>query len=64
MTRRFADTDVAVMAGQTVAGICARVVKYRISKIGGVMANGTILVVGVCRYVIQQFANANPVVVA
>ena len=38
MTKRLADADITVMAGQAVAGICARMVKCRTSKARGDMA--------------------------
>ena len=53
MTQRLACADITVMAGQAVAGICTCVVKRRTSKVGGVMANSTILVVGTGWYVIR-----------
>ena len=52
------------MAGQAVSGICACVVKRRISKVGGVMAISAVLVVGTGRYVIRQFTDTNRIVVA
>ena len=52
------------MAGQAVAGICARVIKHRRSKVDGVMTNSTILVSGSGRYVIRQFTHTNHIVVA
>ncbi len=53
MTQRLAFADITVMAGQAVAGICARMVKRRTGKAAGVMAYGAILVVGTGRYVIR-----------
>ena len=53
MTQRLACADITVMAGQAVAGIWACVVKRRSSKVGGVMANSAVLVVGTGRYVIR-----------
>ena len=64
MTNRLTNTDITVMAGQAVAGICAGVVKRHRSKVGGVMANGAVLVVGTGRYVIRQFTNTNLIIVA
>ena len=64
MTQRLACADITVMAGQAVAGICTCVVKRRTSKVGGVMANSAVLVVGTGRYVIWQFTDTNRIVVA
>jgi hypothetical protein len=64
MANRLTHTDITVMAGQAVAGICAGVVKRHSSKVGGVMANGAVLVVGTGRYVIRKFTDTNRVVVA
>ena len=64
MTNRLTNTDIAIMAGQAVAGICAGVVKRHSSKVSGVMANGAVLVVGTGRYVIRQFTDTNRVVMA
>jgi len=63
MANRLATTDRTVMAGRAIAGY-AHVVKRRISKIGGVMANGAILVVRSGRYVIREFTHTNPIVMA
>jgi len=51
------------MAGQAVAGICARVIKHCSSKVDGVMTNGAILITGSGRYVIRQFTHSNYIVV-
>ena len=64
MTQRLAFADITVMAGQAVAGIGAGVVKRRSSKVGGVMANSAVLVVGTGRYVIRQFTHTDHIVVA
>ena len=64
MTQRLAFADITVMAGQAVAGIGAGVVKRRSSKVGDVMANGAVLVVGTGRYVIRQFTHTDHIVVA
>ena len=65
MTQRLSFTDITVMAGQAIAGICAGMVKRRPSKVGGVvMANSAVLGVGTGWYVIRQFTNTNRVVVA
>ncbi len=64
MTNRLTSTDIAIMAGQAVAGICACVVKRHSCKVGGVMANGAVLIVGTGRYVIRQFTDTNRVVMA
>jgi len=64
MTNRLTNTDITVMAGQAVAGICAGVVKRHSSKVGGVMTNGAVLVVGTGRYVIRQFTDTNHIIVA
>ena len=64
MTGGLTHADIAVMAGQAVAAICAQVIKRRAGKTGGVMAIGTILVVGNGRYMVWQFAYANYIVVA
>ena len=53
MTKSLACADITVMAGQAIAGICARVIKHRRSKVDGVMTNSTILVSGSGRYVIR-----------
>ena len=53
MAQRLACADITVMAGQAVTGICAGMVKYHASKSCGVMANGTILIVGTGWYVIR-----------
>lgn len=64
MTWRLTRTNIAIMAGQAVAAICAQVIKRRTGKTGGVMTVGAILVVGISRYVVRQFAYANHIVVA
>ena len=64
MTNRLTHTDITVMAGQAVVGICAVVVKRDSSKVSGVMANRAVLVVGTGRYVIWQLTDTNCVVVA
>ena len=64
MTKRLACADITIMAGQAVAGICARVVKRRASKGRGDMAIGAILIVGTGRYVVREFTHANHIVVA
>ena len=64
MINSFATADSTVMAGQAVTGICARVVKHRISKVDGVMTHGAILVTGSGRYMIREFTHTNHIVVA
>ena len=65
MTKRLADADITVMAGQAVAGICARMVKSGAGKgRGGEMTVVTFLIVWSGRDVIQKFTDTNPVVVA
>ncbi len=64
MTNRLTNTDITVMAGQAVAGVCVFVVKRYISKVAGVMAHGAVLVVGTGRYVIRQFTDTNHIIVA
>jgi len=64
MTERLAFADIAVMAGQAVAGICARMVKRRTGKVGSVMASGAVLVVGTGWYVVREFTDTNHIIVA
>ena len=65
MTERLAFADIAVMAGQAVAGICAGKVKLRTSKGGGViMTYCAILVVGAGWYVVGEFTDTNHIIVA
>ena len=65
MTKRLADADITIMAGQTVAGICARVVKRGAGKgCRGEMTVVTFLIVWSGRNVVQKFTDTNPVVVA
>ena len=65
MSKRLAFADITVMAGQAVAGICARVVKRRTSKGRGVvMANVAFLVIGSGRYMIREFTDTGSIVVA
>lgn len=64
MTKRLAGADVTVMAGQAVAGICARMVKCGASKGRGVMANVAFLIVRSGRYVVWKFTDTNSIVVA
>jgi len=63
MTNRLATTDRAIMAGLAIAAY-PHVAKRCSSKVGGVMANGAILVVGSGRYVVQELTYTNPAVVA
>ena len=63
MACRFSFAYIAIMAGQAVAGISARMVKQRTGKADGRMAVGTILVVRCRRDVINEFADADPVIV-
>ena len=64
MTKRLADADITVMAGQAVAGNCARVVKRGAGKGRGDMTVVAFLIVRCGRYVIQKFTGTNSVVVA
>ena len=64
MTERFAFADIAVMAGQAVAAICAHMVKRCTGKVGGVMASGAVLVVGTGWYVVGEFTDTNHIIVA
>jgi len=65
MTKRLADADITVMAGQAVAGICAGMVKRGAGKgRGGEMTVVTSLIVWSGRDVIRKFTDTNPVVVA
>ena len=63
MIKRFASTDITVMAGQAVAGICARVVKRCTSKGRGVMARVAIQE-GIGRHVVWEFTDASHIVMA
>ena len=64
MTNRLTNTDITVMAGQAVVGICAGVVKRHSSKVSGVMANRAVLIVGTGWYVIWQLIDTNHIIVA
>lgn len=52
------------MAQGAIAGIYTRVVKYHAGKGYGVMAIAAILAIGIGRYVVQQLAYTDYVVVA
>ena len=64
MTKRLAFADITVMAGQAVAGFCARVIKRRSCKVDGVMANVAFLIIGSGRYMIREFTDTYSIVVA
>lgn len=59
----FSGGDVTVVARHAIVHIYARVGKYHVRKIDGVMAIRAILVVGIGWNVIRQFTNADTVVV-
>ncbi len=63
MTCRFSSAYITIMAGQAVAGIRAGMVKQCSDKAGCRMTVGAILIVRCCRYVIEEFSYADPVVV-
>ena len=64
VAQRLACADRAVMTGQAIAGIGARMVKRHTSKGCGVMANVAFLIVRSGRYVVQELTHTDPIVVA
>ena len=64
MIQRLSDSDIAIVALRTIAGIDTHVTKGRNSKTGGVVAIDAILVIGVGRYVIRELTDTDYIVVA
>jgi hypothetical protein len=62
MTHRFPFADIAIMAGQAVAGIRAGMVKQCSDKAGRRMTVGARLIVRRCRDVIQEFTYADHII--
>jgi hypothetical protein len=63
VTHRFSCADIAIMAGEAVAGIRAGMIKQGTDKTGRRVAGGTILIVRCSRDMIREFTYADPVVV-
>ena len=63
MTQRLAFTDITVMAGQAVTGVCRAVIKRHVSKGGSNMTVAAILSIRNSHYVIREFTDADQIIV-
>jgi len=64
MISRLADTEITVVAQRAIVAVYAHVVKRGHSEVRGVMAVGAILVIGIGRYVVNEFTHTDHIVVA